>query len=268
MLRKFSNKWLLGAAFLVAFSTACADQPVSSSSPSQPDQEVKSQESKPAFSQEEIRQLSEAFGHFIGRNLINSPKGFKFDLTEIIKGMRNGAEGEPAPMSDQRYEEMMIKMQTVTLNQMAEENLKAANQFLNEQNHADGVVVIEPGKLAYIVLQEGKGATVPEHGAPQVEYSGKFLDGTSFGNSKDSGGPITIPLDQTIPGFSKGIVGMKEGEKRRIFVHPDLGYGKSGHLPPNSLLIFEVEVVKAASPDQHDSLQDSSDVDLEDEADQ
>ena len=44
--------------------------------------------------------------------------------------------------------------------------------------------------------------------------------------------PITIPLDQTIPGFSKGIVGMKEGEKRRLFVHPDLGYGTTGQLPP------------------------------------
>lgn len=43
---------------------------------------------------------------------------------------------------------------------------------------------------------------------------------------------------------------MKEGEKRRLFVHPDLGYGTSGHLPPNALLIFDIELVKADSHDQ------------------
>ena len=47
---------------------------------------------------------------------------------------------------------------------------------------------------------------------------------------------------------------MKEGEKRTIYIHPELGYGTSGYLPPNSLLVFEIEVVKAnATPEQEDS---------------
>ena len=56
---------------------------------------------------------------------------------------------------------------------------------------------------------------------------------------------------------------MKEGEKRRLFLHPDLGYGTTGHLPPNSLLIFDVEVVKAnqelkASQDDEDDDKDET----------
>jgi len=78
-----------------------------------------------------------------------------------------------------------------------------------------------------------------------------------FGSSEETGGPITIPLDQTIPGFSKGLVGMKEGEKRRLFVHPDLGYGTMGQLPPNELLIFDIEVVKADTADEKDKKENS-----------
>jgi FKBP-type peptidyl-prolyl cis-trans isomerase len=223
------------------------------------------------FDQEQIKRLSEAFGNFIGRNL-KTPGGIQFDLESIIVGMREGAEGKPAKMSDQEYEEMMTELQSVALKQMAQENLDAAEKFLRDNVKNQGIVEVEAGKLQYQVLEQGNGEVVQEHGSPKIEYQGKYIDGTVFGSSKDAGGPITIPLDQTIPGFSKGLVGMKEGEKRRIFVHPDLGYGMSGHLPPNSLLIFDVEIVKADSPqkgaDHLTSNDDDSDDDDEDNDDE
>jgi len=203
---------------------------------------------KGELQKEDISRLSEAFGHFIGRNL-NNP-GVQFDIDSLIKGIRNGAAGQPAPMSDQEYEEMMGQLQEKAFKQLSTDNLKAANDYLVKNAKAVGVKEIEPGKLQYLVIKEGNGPVVQEHGTPQINYVGKYIDGTVFGNSQDVGGAITIPLDQTIPGFSKGIAGMKEGEKRRLFVHPDLGYGTNGQLPPNSLLIFEVEVVKATSPEK------------------
>lgn len=206
-----------------------------------PSQETTTESSHEA-SEVDIKKLSEAFGHFIGRN-INAP-GLKFDLDSIIKGMREGAEGKPAPMNDQEYEAAMLQLQEKAFNQMSEENLKTANDFLEKNSKENNVVVLEPGKLQYIIVQEGHDPAVSEHGSPLVQYKGTYLDGTVFGSSEDVGGPLTVPLDQTIPGFSRGIVGMKTGEKRKIFVHPDLGYGTSGQLAPNSLLIFEVEVVK------------------------
>jgi len=204
--------------------------------------------------------LSEAFGHFIGRNL-NSP-GMKFDLEAIIKGMRNGAAGQPAPMADQEYETLLMKMQEKAFKQMSETNLKAANEFLEANKSKPDVKEIEPGKLQYVILEEGKGQTVEEHNAPQIQYVGKYIDGTIFSSSQDAGGPVTIPLDQTIPGFSKGLLGMKEGEKRRLFVHPDLAYGTMGQLPPNSLLIFDIEVIKANNTEANLSNLNSDDNDL------
>lgn len=193
----------------------------------------------------DMKKLSEAFGHFIGRNL-KSP-GLSFDLENIIKGIREGAAGEPAPLSDKEYEEMMAAVQEKAFKDMSNTNLKSANDFMIKNNQAPQVVEIVPNKLQYIILKQGNGETVEPHSSPKIHYTGKYQDGTVFGTSEEMGGPITIPLDQTIPGFSKGIVGMKEGEKRRLFVHPDLGYGTTGQLPPNELLIFDIEAVKAHS---------------------
>lgn len=237
-----------GIAALLIGGQVYADAPANANSnpPKSP-----STSTTPDVKPEDIKKLSEAFGHFIGRNL--NPPGVKFDLEEIVKGMRNGAAGKPAPMSDKEYEELMMKFQQVAYNQLSKDNLKAANDYLIENSKKDKVVVLEPGKLQYMILSEGNGPVVEPHSSPMINYTGKFLDGTVFGSSDEVGVPITIPLDQTIAGFSKGIVGMKEGEKRRLFVHPDLGYGTGGQLPPNALLIFDIELVKANSTDTTDA---------------
>ncbi len=195
----------------------------------------------------DMKKLSEAFGHFIGRNL-KSP-GLAFDMESVIKGIRAGVNGEPAPLSDKEYEEMMTAVQEKAFKEMSSANLKAANDFLEKNRTEQGVLEIVPGKLQYLILNQGTGAVVEQHASPQIHYTGKYHDGTVFSTSEEMGGPITIPLDQTIPGFSKGILGMKEGEKRRLFVHPDLGYGTTGQLPPNELLVFDIELVKANAPE-------------------
>lgn len=196
----------------------------------------------------DLPKISHALGHFIGRNL--KAPGIEFDLDSMIKGLRDGAAGKPAPMSDEEYEKAMTQLQEKAFHSLADKNLEAANSFMQTNATTKDVIEIEPGKLQYVILEQGTGPTVPEHGTPQINYTGKYIDGTVFGSSDSAGGPITIPIDQTIPGFTKGIAGMKEGEKRRLFVHPDLGYGKAGQLPPNSMLIFDIEVIKAESPEK------------------
>lgn len=226
-----------------------------------------------SYDQIDMKKLSEAFGHFIGRNL-QSP-GLKFDLDGIIKGIREGAAGQPAPLSEKEYEEMMAAVQERAFKEMSTTNLKAANEFMSKNGKTEGVIEVVPGKLQYVIVKEGSGAAVEAHSSPQIHYTGKYLDGTVFGTSEEMGGPITIPLDQTIPGFTKGIIGMKEGEKRRLFVHPDLGYGTTGQLPPNELLVFEIDVVKSNTDDERSKdrasrldthEQDDEDFDMDDDS--
>lgn len=213
----------------------------------------------------DMAKLSEAFGNFIGRNL-QSP-GLKFEIDSLVKGIREGAAGQPSPLTEKEYEEMMAAVQERAFKEMSETNLKAANDFMSKNSKEAGVKEIVPNELQYSVLKEGTGPEVTAHASPKIHYTGKYQDGTVFGTSEEMGGPITIPLDQTIPGFSKGIVGMKEGEKRRLFVHPDLGYGTSGQLPPNELLIFDIEVVKANTDDEKAKKSVSKDSDSETSSD-
>lgn len=80
-----------------------------------------------------------------------------------------------------------------------------------------------------------------------VHYTGTLENGVKFDSSLDRGQPFefTLGVGQVIKGFDKGILGMKIGENKRIVISPEDGYGsqKAGSIPPNSTLIFDVELL-------------------------
>jgi peptidylprolyl isomerase len=216
-------------------------------------QEAPATASAPAY---DHKKLSETFGHIIIKHLQQT--NLQFDIDSVAQGMRDAVAGKSAPLSEKEYEEIMAEVQEKGWQDLAAKNLKEAEVFLEQNRKNKDVVELEKGKLQYQVLQSGQGAAVVEHAIPTLIYTGKFLDGSVFSSSQDKA--MTIPLDQAIRGFSLGMVGMKEGEKRRLFIHPELAYGTAGSLPPNSLLIFDLEVVKAASNVQvQPSLKDGAD---------
>jgi peptidylprolyl isomerase len=196
--------------------------------------------------------ISEAFGHLIGKNIKNI--GFKFEIDAIVKGLRDFEAGKPSPLNEMECISAISAAQEQAFNELAEKNLNEANTFMEKNAKEDKVAVLEKGKLHYHINQEGKGAVVEEHSAPVLTYTGKFIDGSVLGASKEEGERIV--LDETIPGIKQGVIGMKEGEKRTIYIHPDLAYGVSDAIPPNSLLTFEVELIKANTPKEEVSDQD------------
>lgn len=209
-------------------------------------------------SQEDLKALSNTYGNLFGRSV----KSLEIDINidAFMQGFKDGLEGKPAPLSDQEFQQKMILLQAKAAQALAEKNLQEADSFMKDNASKAGINELQPGKLQYSIVEDGEGPTVEEHASPEINYTGKYIDGTVFGSSEDAGGPITLSLDQTIPGFSQGLVGMKEGERRRLFIHPDLGYGTSGHLPPNALLIFDIEVVKASTPTASDSADSDEDL--------
>ncbi|MCB1107177.1 MAG: FKBP-type peptidyl-prolyl cis-trans isomerase [Chlamydiia bacterium] len=207
-------------------------------------------ESKEENEKVDIQKISEAFGHLIGKNL--DSLGFEFDMKEVVKGMQDSFAGKDSPMNETECIQAISLVQEEAFQKLAVNNLKEADKFMTQNAKNDGIVELEKNKLQYKVEKAGTGATVEEHFSPMIRYSGKFLDGKVFGASQED---ELISLDETIQGFSQGIVGMKEGEKRTIYIHPDLGYGTSGYLPPNSTLVFDIELVKAnVTPQQEDSI--------------
>jgi FKBP-type peptidyl-prolyl cis-trans isomerase len=93
----------------------------------------------------------------------------------------------------------------------------------------------------------GTGPDVKNGDTVQVHYTGKLRSGTQFDSSKGRE-PLTVTVGQgVIEGFSKGLVGMRVGGKRKVTIPWKQAYGESGRppvIPPKSTLIFELELVK------------------------
>jgi len=88
-----------------------------------------------------------------------------------------------------------------------------------------------------------------------MHYTGTLEDGTEFDSSIPRGQPLTFTLGsgQVIKGWDQGLIGMCEGERRKLVIPSDLGYGNSGSppkIPGGATLIFEVDLVKIERKDE------------------
>lgn len=97
-------------------------------------------------------------------------------------------------------------------------------------------------------VEEGKGKEAKKGSTILVHYRGKLENGTEFDASYNRGQPLSFKLGvgQVIKGWDEGVLGMKVGGKRNLFIPSDMGYGARGAgnvIPPNSNLIFDVELV-------------------------
>lgn len=105
------------------------------------------------------------------------------------------------------------------------------------------------GGLRYLDLELGEGEREARPGRTvQVHYTGWLEDGTQFQSSRDSGRSFAFKMGagQVIPGWEKGVRGMKAGGRRRLEIPPKLAYGKRGRpgiIPRDATLIFEIELL-------------------------
>jgi FKBP-type peptidyl-prolyl cis-trans isomerase len=104
-------------------------------------------------------------------------------------------------------------------------------------------------KLIIEELTVGTGAAATAGQHVTVHYTGWLTDGTKFDSSKDRGDPFDFPLGKghVIKGWDEGVAGMQIGGKRKLTIPPAMGYGARGAggvIPPNAVLVFEVELLK------------------------
>ena len=105
-----------------------------------------------------------------------------------------------------------------------------------------------PTGLVYETLTEGTGESAKSGQTVTIHYTGTLADGTVFDSSRTRNEPFVTPigLGRVIAGWDEGVPGMKVGERRKLTIPPELGYGSSGSppkIPPNSPLIFDVELL-------------------------
>lgn len=135
--------------------------------------------------------------------------------------------------------EKQKKQAELEAQKLKEAKVKATKEFAN--------ATTTPSGLKYIVLQEGTGNKPVATSNVKVHYTGMFLDGKVFDSSVQRGETIDFGLNQVIKGWTEGVQLMKEGAKYKFYIPSNLAYGERGAggvIPPNTDLIFEVELIK------------------------
>lgn len=223
-------------------------------------QDTASQSASDAPAQEDLlKELGYFYGYSFGNMLKDGGSG-DVDVNELVRGLADSlassmpdldqAQRQRVITEIQRRQEEVRNARLVQQQQeqeaqaaQGEQNLAAAREFLLENARKEGVTTTSSG-LQYEVITENEGPTAKAMSRVVVHYKGMLLDGTVFDQSRET--PAEFGLQQVIPGWTEGLQLMSAGDKYRLFLHPDLAYGAGsvGEIPPNSLLIFEVELLE------------------------
>jgi FKBP-type peptidyl-prolyl cis-trans isomerase len=170
----------------------------------------------------------------------------------VQKGIDDATGGGEALMTEEEMRTVMMNMATrlkaeqmEKQKQQGAENIKAGEAFLAENSGKEGVTTL-PSGLQYRVITAGEGKSPQKSDKVTVNYRGTLIDGTEFDSSYSRGQPASFGVGQVIPGWTEALQLMKEGDKWEIVIPSKLAYGERGagaKIPPNSTLVFEVELI-------------------------
>ncbi|MBB5619905.1 FKBP-type peptidyl-prolyl cis-trans isomerase FklB [Pedobacter cryoconitis] len=188
---------------------------------------------------------SYAFGISMGSGLkTNGLKALNYDL--LIKGLKDAFQGQTPLLNEQASQKAIGDLfKTITMEKYAPQIAKEKNflegnlKQINVKNTASG--------LQYIVITPGEGPKPTATDNVLVNYKGTLLDGKQFDSSYDRKEPLSIAVNRVIPGWTEGLQLMSPGSKYKFFIPYQLAYGERAmgkDIPPYSMLIFEVELLK------------------------
>lgn len=208
---------------------------------------------KPAEAQslEMNKELLEKVSYFYGTRVAGDLKesGINLDGDLFAQGMKDIFEGKKSKYNETEAEAFMMDFQKIMMarhEKESQESQAKSAAFLTENGKRQGVTTTASG-LQYEVLKKGDGAQPKAEDTVTVHYVGTLVDGKEFDSSVSRGEPATFPLNQVIPGWTEALQLMPLGSKYKLFIPSGLAYGEQGSppvIPPNSTLIFEVELLK------------------------
>lgn len=195
--------------------------------------------------------VSYSIGYELGKNF--KKQSLPIDTDVMKEGVRNGLAETPSLLTDKEMKDTMMALQKDMMDkQMAKakesgtKSQKDGEDFLAKKKTEKDVKVLTSG-LMYKVIKPGKGKTPKLTDSVTTNYRGTLVDGKEFDSSYKRGQPATFAVNGVIKGWTEALQLMKEGEKRELYIPSNLAYGPAGagaDIPPNSALIFELELIK------------------------
>ena len=171
-------------------------------------------------------------------------------LKNFLAGFAAGTTGKG---SVKMTMEEAMKLAQTKMSQIKSQNMEkqygpnkaAGEKFLKENAKKPGVVTM-PSGLQYKVIKVGNGPMPKDTSTVVVNYEGKTIDGKVFDSSYEKKEPVTMRVNQVIPGWTEALLRMPEGSAWEVYVPQNLAYGEreAGQIKPFSTLIFKIELVK------------------------
>jgi FKBP-type peptidyl-prolyl cis-trans isomerase len=180
-------------------------------------------------------------------------QGIEVDYNWLVRGLKDAQAGGPTLMTEQemgstlnQFQKGIGAKQEKKRQEIAEKNKRDGEAFLAANKTKPGVVTLTDG-LQYKVITNGGGPTPGSNDFVTVNYRGTFIDGREFDSSAKAGHPIQFGVGNVVHGWTEALTQMKVGSKWQLFVPAGLAYGERGRpgIEPNSVLIFEIELISA-----------------------
>ena len=184
----------------------------------------------------DARHYSYAIGLQIGTSFHDDEMEINTD--SLIAGLKDGLAG-----AKPQYDEQTLAVAVHRMYQQQLEGARKKNEaYLAENAKAEGVVTL-PSGLQYKVLATGSGPSPVATDTVRVNYIGRFINGDTFDESGET--PAEFKVGGVIDGWTEALMRMKVGDKWQLVLPAKLAYGENGRdeIPPNSTLVFEVELV-------------------------
>jgi len=203
-----------------------------------------------------IDSVSYAIGVLVGSNnlkqLETAPGGTEINKEAMASAFRVASLGEEAALTEEQANGIVQKFFESAGQRQAQKALEEGNKFLETNKARAGVTTTASG-LQYEVITAGTGAMPVATDQVRVHYHGTLIDGKVFDSSVDRGEPVVFGVNQVIPGWTEALMLMPVGSKWKIYLPSEIGYGErgaGGDIGPNSVLVFEVELLEIVKPEE------------------
>ncbi len=202
-----------------------------------------------------LKTAKDKVSYIIGFNIGSGMKrdGLDIDVNKLAAGLSTALSGGNSQLPEaevqavmQAFQQEMQAKQQARQATVGAEETKIGQAFLAANKSKPGVKTTASG-LQYQVIKAGTGKTPKLTDTVTTNYRGTLINGKEFDSSYKRGQPASFPVNGVIPGWTEALQLMKEGATWKLFIPSNLAYGPRGagqDIPPNSALIFDIELIK------------------------
>lgn len=192
-------------------------------------------------------QISYSIGADLAVNF--KEQGIDVDPVALEKGLADGSHGKTlltqAQMADilKNFQQELINKKQAEFKDISLKNKEQGEAFLAVNKTKPGVITTKSG-IQYKIINAGNGISPTDTSKVKVEYTGSYINGTVFEQSKE---PITFPLNSVIPGWTEVLKLMKPGATYQVVIPSELAYGEHGvdkAIGPNQTLVFTIHLIE------------------------